>query len=273
MARPLQRGGWWTAQCRIHVAPWLSGRRCERFLFAVRRCIQFRGWRPTGLCSWSPPHHVNTTGYPGRIMSRNWIWTLHHGVSRRPGMFWCYIRGDIMFDGQRWHLSLIPCESRPTTNDKYFSKLLAFASVRFDLVVFSLCPLLSLPSPLSPGVWWTPRMSSATSSQSRCPRRCGTGWPPPSPARWAWCCGATKRSLASAASSTPFRLASLLRGKHLCVCVWCTRTQAQLPTVSDFNEFIWIVAFISPHLKLLIYHQPTQTRVARGDLKPLYQHL
>lgn len=66
------------------------------------------------------------------------------------------------------------------------------------------------------GVSWTRRTSWATSSRSLCLQKCGTGWPPPSPARWAWCCDATRRNLASAASCTPSRPEYLWRGKFVC---------------------------------------------------------
>lgn len=111
------------------------------------------------------------------------------------------------------------CESRPAINDKYFNKPLVSASICFSFLCFllNLFPSFSIPPFFFVSdVWWTQRMSSATSSQSRCPQRCATGWHPPSPARWAWCCDAMKKNLASAASSMPFRLAYLLRGKHVC---------------------------------------------------------
>lgn len=80
------------------------------------------------------------------------------------------------------------------------------------------------------GVWWTRRTSWATSSRSRCLRKCGTGWPPPSPARWAWCCDATRRNPASAASCTPSRPEYLWRGEFVCecVCVRCTEASSSL---------------------------------------------
>lgn len=54
-----------------------------------------------------------------------------------------------------------------------------------------LCPLLSelLLTDVSvcrEGVFWTPRMSSVTCRQSRCPVRYVTGWPVPSAGRWVW---------------------------------------------------------------------------------------
>lgn len=100
----------------------------------------------------------------------------------------------------------------------------------FSLPLFLFCLCLlnlhHLPSCCLSGVWWTQKMSSVTSNQSRCHQRYGTGWPPPSPARWAWCCDAMKRNLASAASFTLSRLEYLLRGKCVYVCTqthchWC----------------------------------------------------
>lgn len=74
--------------------------------------------------------------------------------------------------------------------------------------------ILPSPSPLLlSGVWWTQRMSSATSSPSRYRRRCVTGWPPPSRDRWVWCCDVMRRNLVSEASSMPSRREYLWRGK------------------------------------------------------------
>lgn len=201
-------------------------------------------------------------------------------VSGGQGCFWCYIRADIILMDIGGISVWSPVKVDLRQMIKYFSKLFISASVSFFfyLVVFSFC-VCPPPFPFCPtDVWWTRRMSSVTSSLSRCPRRFGTGWPPPSRARWAWCCGATKRSLASAASSMPFRLAYLLRGKRPCVflCLFVyvmQKNTSTIPPVSDLNQFIWIVVFISPHLRLQIYHQLTQTRVARSDLEPLFQHL
>lgn len=58
-------------------------------------------------------------------------------------------------------------------------------------------------------------MSSATSRPTLCPWRCVTGWPPPSPERWAWCGGGRRRNRGSAALSTPCRQGSLWRGTSL----------------------------------------------------------
>lgn len=106
------------------------------------------------------------------------------------------------------------------------SASVCFLFLCFFSICFCLLNLHHFPSCCLSGVWWTQKMSSVTSSQSRCPQRYGTGWPPPSPGRWGWCCDAMKRNLASAASFTLSRLEYLLRGKCVYVCTqahchWC----------------------------------------------------
>lgn len=92
------------------------------------------------------------------------------------------------------------------------------------------------PSCCLSGVWWTQRTSWATSSQSRCLQKCETGWPPPSPARWAWCCDATRRNPASAASCTLSRLEYLWRGKFVSGSV---RVRCTEPVLCVSDSLTW----------------------------------
>lgn len=91
-------------------------------------------------------------------------------------------------------------------------------------LLFHLALIIIIILSFLPGVWWTQKMSSATFNQSRCLRKCETGWRQPLPDRWAWCWDAMRKNLASAASSMPFRLGYLLRG---IICVWWTTTLPQ----------------------------------------------
>lgn len=108
----------------------------------------------------------------------------------------------------------------------------------------------TLPCCLS-GVWWTRRTSWATSSRSRCLQKCGTGWPPPSPARWAWCCDATRRNPASAASCTLSRPEYLWRGKFVSESAYVWRTEHVL---CFSNSVTWEKTYwLSPQSVLRLY--------------------
>lgn len=127
---------------------------------------------------------------------------------KRPEMFWRCIRCYIIW----W--TVLGFDSDPS---QIHAKYLIILNSPHLLLSHYLphFALLASHSLNVAGVWWTQRMSSATSSPSRCLQRCETGWPPPSPARWAWCCDATKRNLASAALSTPYRPAYLWKGERV----------------------------------------------------------
>lgn len=87
-----------------------------------------------------------------------------------------------------------------------FESILLY-STACDLACLNLCSWA--------GVWWTQKMSSVTSSQTRSRRRSVTGWLPPSRGRWGWCSGGRRRSHASAASYTQCRLGYLWKGGSL----------------------------------------------------------
>lgn len=212
MAWPLQDGGWWTTQCWIHVVPWLSVW-CECFFFAIRPCIWLRGWIPADFaldpCNMSTLQGscgelYCTIGFCIMVFQEAWgIFKLHKR--------WYYL----MDSTGIWLGSPVNCY----INDfKYFRKhLLPYLSLFLFLsfLPFTICvTIYKFFSPVS-DVWWTQKMSSVTSSQSRCPQRCGTGWPPLSPDRWAWCCDVMRRNLAFEALFTPFRREFLLRGKFV----------------------------------------------------------
>lgn len=63
------------------------------------------------------------------------------------------------------------------------------------------------------GKSWTRRMSCRSCGLTRCLRRCGTGWPPPSPSRPGPKAAERKRSPSSGALCTQCRLASSWSGE------------------------------------------------------------
>ncbi|KAF6340130.1 phosphodiesterase 1B [Rhinolophus ferrumequinum] len=71
--------------------------------------------------------------------------------------------------------------------------------------------LYDAPSGAS-GKSWTRKTSCRSSGQMLCLRRCGTGWPPPSPSRPGPKAAEPRRSRSSAASCTPCRLGSSWSG-------------------------------------------------------------
>lgn len=200
MACPLAMdGGWWSIQCWIHVAPWLS-LPCECFFFAIRTCGSEGGYQRALLLIPCTCQHCgelfHTIGFC--IMAFQEAWGILKLCKRR----YYLIDSTGIWVWSRVKLELL--------NDKYFGKPWLSPSVCFLFIYFITVHEFFFSVT---GVWWTQKMSSATSSRSRCPLRCGTGWPPPSPDRWAWCCDVTRRNHAFAASSMLFRLEFLLRGK------------------------------------------------------------
>uniref|UniRef100_A0A8C9DNV4 Phosphodiesterase 1B n=1 Tax=Prolemur simus TaxID=1328070 RepID=A0A8C9DNV4_PROSS len=71
--------------------------------------------------------------------------------------------------------------------------------------------LCDCPSGVS-GISWTRRMSCRSCGQTLCLRRCGTGWPPPSPSRPGPKAAEQRRSPSSGASCMLCRLGSLWNG-------------------------------------------------------------
>lgn len=212
------------------------------FLFAVRMCIQFSWWRPTGFAL--DPLSTQQ-GSCGELWPRIGFEYASNMLFKRPEMFWCYVRRDII-----WWTVLGFAFDPSQIHNKYLTIL---NSTHLLLLRY-------LPHSLNvPGVWWTQRMSLATSSQSRCLQRCETGWPPPSPARWAWCCDATKRNLASAASSMLFRPAYLWKGDR--VQSPSTKTHAYSTSSSALNNWYHLPPFVFPPRKcyqsLVTLHQET----------------
>lgn len=205
MAWPLQDGGWWTTQCSIHVAPWLWVW-CECFFFAMSQRIWFKGGIPADFAL-DPCNMSTLQGSCGEFYCTiGFEWCF-----KRPGVVSSYVSEIIWWTALEFETQLLWIIN--ILKSIYFLNCLCFFISLFLPFTFSV-PTSKFFSPV-PDVWWTQKMSSVTSSQSRCPQRCGTGWPPLSQDRWAWCYDATRRNLDFAALSTPFRLESSLRGKFV----------------------------------------------------------
>lgn len=187
---------------------------CACFLFAIRTCFQF--WR---LCFSSLTRVSIATEYyctQQDLYLALWgFWDVL--ILHKRWCVWQTSQGFVFYP--HWNKPLVPTSS----------------PLFLWLFLFVFC------SSFAAGDWWTQRMSSVTSSLSLCPQRCATGWPPPSPDRWAWCCDGTKKSLASGVSSTLFKLAYLSRGKlckHRC---WIIHVDWYLPSSNVFESYQSIV--------------------------------
>lgn len=89
----LQDAGWWTIQHRLTHSILITSM-MWMFLFAIRMCIPLSGWGPTGFAL--DPLSTQP-GSCGELWPRIGFEYAPNMLFKRPEMFWCYVKSDIIW--------------------------------------------------------------------------------------------------------------------------------------------------------------------------------